>query len=82
MGFSEQFDTLQKRTAEAKSTIDEAATESRAQLQQRIDQAQVDLDLAKKDAQQKASDVEGRAESSWAKLKADAAAKVKAHPTR
>ena len=54
MDFSAQLDALQQRAAAAKSAAQAAATESREQLRQRIDQAQVDINLAAKDAQQQA----------------------------
>lgn len=76
MGFAEQFEALQKKVADAKASIVAAGAESRAQLHQRIDKAQVDLDLAKKNAQQKADEVSSGAESSWAKLRADTSRKV------
>ena len=52
MDFPAQFATVEKRASDALSSVKAAATESREQLQSRIDQAQVDMDLAKKDAQQ------------------------------
>jgi hypothetical protein len=76
MDFATQFEALEKRTADGLSAVKSAATESRAQLHQRIDQAQVDLDLAGKDVQQKASDTAERAQSKWAQMKADATAKM------
>jgi hypothetical protein len=54
MDFSAQLDALQQRVAEAESAAQAAATESREQLRQRIDQAQVDMDQAAKDAQRQA----------------------------
>jgi hypothetical protein len=51
MVFSGQLDDLQQRAAKAKSAAQAAATESRDQLRQRIDQAKVDVNLAAKDAQ-------------------------------
>jgi outer membrane murein-binding lipoprotein Lpp len=50
MDLAAQFEALQKRVSEAASTVRAAASESRDQLKQRIDQAQVDADLARKDA--------------------------------
>ncbi len=43
MDFSAQLDALQQHVAEAKSAAQAAASESRDQLRQRIDQAQVDI---------------------------------------
>jgi hypothetical protein len=75
MDFSTQFQTLETRTAEALAAVRSAATESRDQLRARIDQAQVDLDLASKDSKQKAGEATDRAKSKWAQMKADATAK-------
>ena len=72
MDFPAQFATVEKRASDALSSVKAAATESREQLQSRIDQAQVDMDLAKKDAQQKIEAAEDRAQSKWAQMKADA----------
>jgi len=76
MDFSTQFEALEKRTAEALAAVKSAATESRDQLRGRIDQAQVDLDLAGKEAKQKAGETAERAQSKWAQMKADATAKM------
>jgi hypothetical protein len=54
MDFSAQLDALQQRAADTKVAAQAAATESREQLHQRIDQAQVDMDQSGKDAQQHA----------------------------
>ncbi|MGH3117675.1 MAG: hypothetical protein ACRDQ2_11325 [Gaiellales bacterium] len=75
MDFSTQFQALETRTAEALAAVKSATTESRDQLHARIDQAQVDLDLASKDAKQKAGEATDRAKSKWAQMKADATAK-------
>ena len=74
MDFSAQLDALQQHVAEAKSAAQAAASESRDQLRQRIDQAQVDINLAVKDAQQQAGEAAASARSRWAQMKADAAA--------
>jgi hypothetical protein len=57
-----------RRTAEALAAVRSATTESRDQLRARIDQAQVDLDLASKDAQQKAGEATDRAKIKWAQM--------------
>ena len=75
MDFSTRFEDLEKRTADALAAVKSAATESRDQLRGRIEQAQVDLDLAGKEAEQKAGEAADRAQSKWAQMKADAAAK-------
>jgi hypothetical protein len=71
MDLTAQFEALQKRTSEATSAVRAATTEPREQVWQRIDQAQVDVNVALTDAKQQA----GRAPSKWAQMKADAAAK-------
>jgi hypothetical protein len=76
MDYSPQLDGLQKRVAETKSAVQAAATESREQLRQRIDQAQFDIHLAVKDTQQRAGEAADSARSKWAQMKADAAAKM------
>jgi hypothetical protein len=74
--FSSQLDELQQHAAQAKSAVQAAATESRDQLRQRIDRAQVDLNLAVKDAKQQAGKAAAGATSKWAQMKADAAARM------
>jgi hypothetical protein len=74
--FSAQLDELQQHVAKAKSAVQAAATESREQLRQRIDQAQVDIDQAAKDAQQQAGQAAASAKSKWAQMKADASARM------
>jgi hypothetical protein len=76
MDFSERLDTLQQRVAAAKTAVQAAATESREQIGKRIDQAQVDLDLGVKNAQQQAEQAADSARTKWAQMRADAAAKM------
>ncbi len=76
MDFSEQLDALQQHAAEAKSAAQAAATESHDQLRQRIGQAQVDMNLAVKDAKQQAGEAAASARSKWAQMKTDAAARM------
>jgi hypothetical protein len=76
MDYSARLDALQKRVEDAKSAAQSAVTESRDQLRQRIGQAQVDMNLAVKDAQQRAGEATDSARSKWAQMKADAAAKM------
>ena len=64
MDFSAQFDDLQKRVVEAKSAAQTAATESRDQLKQRIDQAQDDLDQAAEEPSSRAARSPTRHEAS------------------
>jgi hypothetical protein len=76
MDFSTKLDDLQQRAADAKAAAQAAVSESREQLRQRIDQARVDADLAAKDARQQVGEAAASARSTWAQLKADAAAKL------
>jgi hypothetical protein len=76
MDFSAQLDALKKRVDDTVATVKAAATEDREQLKQRIDQAQVDADLALKDVEQKADEAGDQAQSKWAQAKADAAVKM------
>ena len=48
--FNARLDDLQQRVATAKSAVQAAAAESDAQLRQRIDQAQADLDQSVENA--------------------------------
>jgi Mg-chelatase subunit ChlI len=76
MDFSRKLDALQQHATDARSAAQSAVAESHDQLQQRIDQAQVDLNLAVKDAQQRASDATTDARSRWAMLQADVIAQT------
>jgi hypothetical protein len=74
--FSAQLDNLERRAAETAATVKAAAAEDRAQLKQRIQKAQVDANLAVKDAKQKPGEVADRSHSKWAQMKADLQAKM------
>ena len=74
--FSTRLDDLQQRVATARSAVQTAATESDAQLKERIDRAQADLDQSVQNAQQEVSQAADSARAKWAQLKADAAAKM------
>jgi ElaB/YqjD/DUF883 family membrane-anchored ribosome-binding protein len=76
MDFSAQLDALQERAAEAKSAAQAAATESRDKLRQRIDQAEVDVNLAAKDVEERVGEAADKAQGKWAQMRADAAAKM------
>jgi hypothetical protein len=75
MDLAAQFEALQKRTSEATSAVRAATTEPREQVWQRIDQAQVDVNVTLTDAKQQPGQAANRAPSKWAQMKADAAAK-------
>jgi hypothetical protein len=74
MDFSAELDGLQQQIAETKSTVRAATTESREQLRQRIDQAQVETDRAARETQQ--SPQSRDAQNKWAKMRADASDKM------
>jgi hypothetical protein len=76
MDFTSQFQALEKHSAEGLAAVKSAAAESRAQLRKRIDQAQVDLDLAGMDVKQKGTETAERAQGKWAQMKADSKAKM------
>lgn len=74
MDFSAELDGLQRQVAQTKSSVQAATTESREQLRQRIDQAQMDTDSAARKTQQSP---QGRdAQNKWAKMRADASDKM------
>ncbi|GAB3053159.1 hypothetical protein GCM10027053_11820 [Intrasporangium mesophilum] len=76
MDFNEQLDKLQQRASDTAASVRAAAAEDRAKLKQRIDQAQVDANLALKDTEQAATEAKDRAQSKWAQMKADARKKM------
>jgi hypothetical protein len=75
MDYAAQFEALQVKVSETVLALRAAASESRDQLKERIDQAQADADTALEGAQQRASEAGDSARSKWAQMKADAAAK-------
>jgi hypothetical protein len=62
--------------------LERAATESRAQLKQQIDQARVDVELARKDGKEQVGEAADRAQSKWTQLKSDVSAKMDELKTR
>ena len=76
MDFTAQLDTLKKRVDDTISATRSAAAEDRTKLEQRIQKAEVDANLALKDTEQKAGAAKDRAASKWAQAKVDAAAKM------
>jgi hypothetical protein len=76
MDFTAQLETLKKRVDDTVAAAKAAAAEDRTKLEQRIQKAEVDANLALKDTEQKADAAGKRAESKWAQAKADAAAKM------
>ena len=76
MKLSSRFDDLRQRAADADASVHAAASESRDQLKARIDEAQVNLDLAKMNVKQRTGKASDEARGKWAQIRADAAAKA------
>ena len=74
MDFVTEVDGLQQQVARMKSAVQAAATESREELRQRIDQAQVDTDTATHETRESGQGRE--AQTKWAKMRADASDKM------
>ena len=74
--YSTRLDDLQQRVATVTSAVQTAASESDAQLKERIDLAQADLDRSVENARQEVSQAADSARARWAQLRADAAVKV------
>ena len=75
MDFSAKLDQLQAKTNEAVASARAAAAENRDQLKQRVDKAEDDAKQAMQDAKQQTDEAVDRAQSKWAQMKADAAAR-------
>lgn len=73
MDYSSQLDGLQRQVAGARTAVQAAATESRDQIRQRIDQAQVDQNQAA----ERSAGVPAAAKNKWDQMRADAADKMK-----
>lgn len=76
MKLSSRFDDLRQRAADADASVRAAASESRDQLKARIDEAQVNLDLARMNVKQRTGAASDEARGKWAQIRADAAAKA------
>jgi hypothetical protein len=76
MDYSERLEALQQRVAAARAAVQDAASESREQIRQRIDQTQVDVHRVMEDARQRADQAATGAHSKWAQLRTDASAKM------
>ncbi len=76
MDLASKLEHLRTRVDDTITTVRAAADENRQQIKQRIDKAQVDANLALKDTEQKAGQAASAAQSKWAQMKADAAAKM------
>ena len=80
MDFSAQFQDLQARVAAAATTVEQAATESRAQLKQQIDQG--GRGAGKEGGKEQVGEAADRAQSKWTQLKSDVSAKMDELKTR
>jgi len=74
--FYTRLDALQQRVATARSAVQAAGAETDAQVRQRIDEAQANLDQSAENARQQVSQATDSARATWARLKADAASKM------
>jgi hypothetical protein len=68
-----QFEGLEQRTADGLAQVKAATNESRQQLEERIDRAQVDLN---RDAEREVGKPPDETQSKWAQMKADASMKM------
>lgn len=75
MNVSDQVDALQKRTAELKSSFDQARRETNEQVKARIDKLKTDIATRQDAARDQAGQAADRAQGQWKAMKADAAAK-------
>lgn len=75
MRFSDQLEALAKRVRDLENAASAAASESHDKVEQRIDQAKATTGQALESAQMKGEAAGSRAQDSWSKLKADAAAR-------
>jgi hypothetical protein len=73
MDFTSQLDGLERQVVNTRTGVLAAATESRDQLRQRIDQAQADRNREAADAQRSA---EAPAPNKWKQMRADASNKM------
>ena len=72
----------EQKASDARDSAHAAVTETRDQLEQRIDKAQVDIHQGMMDAKQHADDASAEAHGKWSQLKADAAARREAADRR
>ena len=75
MSISDQINALQQRAADLKSSFDQSKKETNEQVKERLGQAKADVEARQDAVKAKAGQAAGRAQSQWAALKADAAAR-------
>ena len=75
MSISDQIDALQQQAANLKSSFEQSKTETTEQVKKRLDQTKADTEAREDALKKKAAQAAGHAQSQWAKMRADAAAK-------
>ena len=75
MSISDQIDALQQRAADLKSSFDQSKKETSEQVKERLGKAKADIEARQDAVKAKAGQAAGRAQSQWAAMKADAAAR-------
>ena len=75
MSISDQINALQQRAADLKSSFDQSKKETNEQVKERLGQARADVEARQDAVKTKAGQAAGRAQSQWAAMKADAAAR-------
>ena len=75
MSISDQIDALQQRAADLKSSFDQSQKETNEQVKERLGQAKADIEARQDAVKAKAGQAAGHAQSQWAAMKADAAAR-------
>ena len=80
MDLTTKFEALEARTSDGIAAVRQAASDTRDQLRERIDQTQVQLDLARKDLGDSSAEAAETATNAWLQVKADAG--VAATPVR
>jgi len=82
MDYSTYLDNLQSSVAKAQAEVEAAASDSRSKLQARIGQAHVAAQNALESANVSAVALDEQAQTDWARMRADAAARLAAVKTR
>ena len=75
MSISDQIDALQQRAADLKSSFDQSKKETSEQVKERLGKARADVEARQDAVKAKAGQAAGHAQSQWAAMKADAAAR-------
>jgi hypothetical protein len=82
MSISDQIDALQQRATELKNSFEQSKKETSDQVKKRLDQAKADAEARQDAVKKKTEQAVGHAQSQWAQMKADAAAKRAAFQER